>query len=147
MSPAQSTARVTQAPAPRQRQRPTPLQVVGTRRRSLLSLSPAVVGIGCIFGALVVVVGGYGMLAQGQVRLQRVQGALAVAEAQHARDVLQASVLESPVRFEGVTGAAYHLVPATGVGELAAVNLQVPLPTPAVLPAPAGTSSAQPPRK
>ncbi len=107
-----------------------------------------------ILGSLLAVVVGDAFITQGQVRLASTQRALAGAEAE--QKALQTAVAQKAAPPVVVSQAkSQGLVAAAQVVYLPQVPLDVPLPPPRIVPAPAGTvrasstpplSNAMPPR-
>jgi hypothetical protein len=121
--------------------RRAPLKVVETRRqrvfrseRLLLFLSVAFV-----VSALLVVVAGQAMLANGQVRMAAVQHEVTGARAAVQANLLKVSILENPDRITKVALGDGMVV--SHYIELPYVSLSTPLPTPTVTPAPAAPAS------
>jgi hypothetical protein len=90
--------------------------------------------------ALLVVVVGQAMLANGQVRMARIDSSLQLAQSEHRQQVLEATKLETPSRIVGVATGQLHMVTPSQVTQLPSVSLKTPLPAPNVTPAP--TSAA-----
>jgi hypothetical protein len=86
--------------------------------------------------ALLVVVAGQAVLANGQVRMTGLEQRLESARELHREQELQVAKLETPSRIVGVATAHQHLVHPSHVTQLPSVSLQTPLPTPNVTPAP-----------
>jgi hypothetical protein len=93
--------------------------------------------------ALVVVVAGQAMLANGQVRLTSIQHELALEQSTHRQNELQVARLETGGRIVKVATDRLGMVNVP-VTELPYVSLDVPLPTPKLTPPPvtAPTSGA-----
>ena len=89
--------------------------------------------------ALLIVVGGQAMLANGQVRMARVDQQLQLAQSQHRQRVLAAAKKETPSRIVGAATAQLHMVHPSHVTQLPYVSLKTPLPTPNVTPASSST--------
>ncbi|HVT42391.1 MAG TPA: hypothetical protein VHD39_05360, partial [Acidimicrobiales bacterium] len=89
-----------------------------------------------VVGALLAVVIGQAVLANGQVRLSALQQDLALEQSTHRQAELTVAGLETPSRI--VTAATGQLQMLHGdVIQLPYVSLDTPLPTPKVTPAPA----------
>jgi hypothetical protein len=94
-----------------------------------------------IVGSLLAVVVGDALITQGQVRLSSTQRALAAAEAdQKSLQIAVAMKAAPPVVVS--QAKSQGLVAASQVVYLPQVPLNVPLPPPRIVPAPAGTASA-----
>jgi hypothetical protein len=93
-----------------------------------------------IVGSLLAVVVGDALITQGQVRLSSTQRALAAAEAdQKSLQIAVAMKAAPPVVVS--QAKSQGLVAASQVVYLPQVPLNVPLPAPRIVPAPAGTAS------
>jgi hypothetical protein len=92
--------------------------------------------------ALLVVVGGQAMLADGQVRMARVDQQLQLAQSEHRQQVLDATKKETPSRIVGAATAQLHMVHPSHVTQLPYVSLKTPLPTPNVTQATPSSSAA-----
>ena len=117
-----------------------PLQVVPSRRADrarsrLVKYLPVVM----VVVALLIVVGGQAMLANGQVRMARIDQRLQVAQSEHRQQVLDVTRKETPSRIVGSATAQLHMVHPSHVTQLPYVSLRTPLPTPTVTP---GTTTA-----
>lgn len=118
-----------------------PLRVVERRaaraRRRILApvLSAAMVSL-----SLFIVVIAHSELAQGQVRLARIQSAITNAQTLHRQELLALAQLESPSRILRKAEQSLHMTSANTVHQLPHVSLRTPLPDPSVAPA-AGTST------
>jgi hypothetical protein len=86
--------------------------------------------------ALLIVVGGQAMLANGQVRMASLQHALTAEQSQHRENEAAVSLLEQPYRIVSTATNTLHLVHVAAI-ELPYVSLKKPLPTPNVTAAPA----------
>jgi hypothetical protein len=86
--------------------------------------------------ALLTVVVGQALLANGQVKLSALQHQLTLEQSAHRLAELGVAQLETPARIVGAAQGQFHMVHASVV-ELPYVSLSVPLPTPKVTPAPA----------
>ncbi len=95
-----------------------------------------VVAICLVVGALLAVVVGQALLANGQVRLSALEGQLSLEQAAHRQSELSVAQLETPARIVAAASNQLHMVD-DNVKELPYVPLTVPLPTPQVTPAPA----------
>ena len=112
-----------------------PLQVVPSRRRDrarsrLVKYLPVVM----VVVALLIVVGGQAMLANGQVRMTRLDHQLQIAQSEHRQQELDVTKLETPSRIVGSATAQLHMVHPSHVTQLPSVSLQKPLPPPTVTP-------------
>jgi hypothetical protein len=85
--------------------------------------------------ALLIVVGGQAMLANGQVRMAGLDQRLAAAQNETRQQELDVSKLETPSRIVGSATAQLHMVHPSRVTQLPYVSLRTPLPTPTVTPA------------
>jgi hypothetical protein len=95
-----------------------------------------------VVGALLAVVGGQAMLANGQVRMAGIEGKLAKEQTLHRQIELAVSKKETPSRIVGAAIANLHLVHPSTVTQLPYTSLTTPLPTPTVSAPPAGTTAA-----
>ncbi len=102
--------------------------------------------VSLVVAALLVVVGGQALLANGQVRLAALQHQLTLEQSAHRQAELAVAQLETPSRIVSAATGQLQMVRPASVVELPYVSLSVPLPTPTVTPAPAAppptTSSA-----
>lgn len=119
-----------------------PLQVVRSRRRDrargrLVTFLPVVM----VVVALLIVVAGQAMLANGQVRMTRLEQELQAAQGVHRLQELNVSKLETPSRIVGYATNQLHMVHPIHVAQIPSVSLATPLPTPAVTPAPVTTTT------
>jgi hypothetical protein len=119
-----------------------PLEIVPSRRRDrargrLVRYLPVVM----VVVALLIVVGGQAMVANGQVRMARLDQQLQVAQSEHRQQVLDLTGLETPSRIVGAATSQLHMVRPSHVTQLPSVSLHKPIPTPNVTPAPATTST------
>ncbi len=89
-----------------------------------------------VVAALLAVVVGQALLANGQVRLAALQHELTLEQSAHRASELAVAKLETPTRIVADATSQLHMV-AASVVELPYVSLSVPLPTPKVTPAPA----------
>jgi len=85
--------------------------------------------------ALLIVVGGQAMLANGQVRMARVDKQLQIAQSEHRERVLEVTKLQTPSRIVGVATGQLHMINPSHVTQLPSVSLRTPLPVPNVTPA------------
>jgi hypothetical protein len=112
-----------------------PLRVVPTRRagrgrgRIVRALPAAMVVV-----ALLVVVVGQAMLADGQVRLSGREQQLQTVQAEHRQEELDVLRLETPSRIVATATGRLHMVASSHVTQLPYVSLSTPLPTPVVTP-------------
>jgi hypothetical protein len=142
---ASSVGRPSQAPERAAPRRP-PLKVVPAKRgaqsgkgRSRSGLVN-VLAVVLIVGALLVVVIGHAMLADGQVRMATIQQELTLEQSTHRQAELEVSQLETPARI--VNGALeLHMVPSATI-EIPYVPTDTPLPPPDVTPAPVAAAVA-----
>jgi cell division protein FtsL len=127
--------------------RRAPLRVVPTRsRRGIRGGRTAasrgrlltIISVGMVVAALLAVVVGQALLANGQVKLAALQQELTMEQSKHRQAELSDAKLETPTRIVAYATSQLHMV-ATGASriELPYVSLSVPLPTPKVTPAPA----------
>jgi hypothetical protein len=86
--------------------------------------------------ALLAVVVGQALLANGQVRLSALQHQLSLEQSVHRQNELAVSELETPSRIVAAASNQLHLVRPSQVTELPYVSITTPLPTPKVTPAP-----------
>jgi hypothetical protein len=93
-----------------------------------------------VVAALLAVVVGQALLANGQVRLAALQHQLTLEQSAHRQAELAVSQLETPSRIVAAASGQLHMVRPASVVELPYVSLSVPLPTPKVTPAPAPTT-------
>ena len=96
-----------------------------------------------VVSALVVVVAGQAMLANGQVRMTAIQHQLTLEQTTHRQNELQVARLEPPRRIVSVATGRLGMVNGP-VTELSYVPLNVPLATPKITPAPPSPSTAGP---
>jgi hypothetical protein len=89
-----------------------------------------------VVGALLVVVVGQAMLANGQVRMSTIDQQLSSALTLHRQIELEVSQLETPSRIVQSAIGQDHMVYPGAVVELPYVPLTTPIPTPSVTPAP-----------
>jgi hypothetical protein len=95
--------------------------------------------VSMVVAALLAVVVGQALLANGQVRLAALQHQLTLEQSAHRQAELAVSQLETPSRIVAAASGQLHMVRPASVVELPYVSLTVPLPTPKVTPAPAQT--------
>ncbi len=100
-------------------------------RRLITTLS-----ISLVVAALLAVVVAQAFLANGQVKLSRLQNQLTLEQSAHRQAELAVAGLETPSRIVAAASSQGMVRPAS-VTELPYVSLSVPLPTPKVTPAPA----------
>jgi hypothetical protein len=115
--------------------RRAPLEVVPSRRRDrarsrLVKYLP----VAMVVVALLIVVGGQAMLANGQVRMSRLDQQLQIAQSEHRQQELNVTKLETPSRIVGSATGQLHMVHPGHVTQLPSVSLQKPLPAPNVTP-------------
>ncbi len=84
--------------------------------------------------ALLIVVGGQAILANGQVRMARLDQRLQLAQSEHRQQELDVAERETPSRIAGAATAQLHMVHPLHVTQLPYVSLRTPLPTPNVTP-------------
>jgi hypothetical protein len=101
--------------------------------------------IAMVVVALLAVVGGQAMLANGQVRLAALDQQLQLVQGVHRQVELQVSQLETPSRIVSAAVGQLHMVHPDSVTQLPYVSLSTPLPTPKVTPAPATSSPSTSP--
>ena len=120
--------------------RRAPLRVVPSRsrRRTRVATRRLVntVSISIVVAALLAVVVAQAFLANGQVKLSRLQNQLTLEQSAHRQAELAVAGLETPSRIVAAASGQGMMRPAS-VTELPYVSLSVPLPTPKVTPAPA----------
>jgi hypothetical protein len=95
------------------------------------------ISVAMVVAALLAVVVGQAILANGQVRLATLQHQLTMEQSAHRQAELAVSQLETPSRIVAAASGQLHMVRPASVVELPYVSLSVPLPTPKVAPAPA----------
>lgn len=122
-----------------------PLRIVGraTRRAGRARSLARALAASMVTGALFVVVIGHAELAQGQVRLARVEAAITAAQTLQRKEVLSLAQLEAPARILKEATRTLHMSPATGIRQLPYVALSTPLPAPQVAPATSVTGTGQ----
>jgi cell division protein FtsL len=121
-----------------------PLQVVPRRRRGraggrFLRYLP----VAMVVVALLIVVAGQAMLANGQVRMSRIDQKLQIAQSEHRQAVLEMTKLETPSRIVAAATGQLHMESPSHVTQLPSVPLNKPLPAPNVTPAPATSAAGQ----
>ena len=120
-----------------------PLRVVPHRRRRpdgarsrIVTYLPAIM----VVVALLVVVVGQAILANGQVRMTGLDQQLQVAQARHSAQEESVSKLETPARIVGDATAKGKMTRPSHVTQLPYVPLNIPIATPNVTPAPSAVS-------
>jgi cell division protein FtsL len=93
--------------------------------------------VSLVVGALLVVVAGHALLADGQVRMAAIQHQLTLEQSTHRQAELQVSQLETPSRIVSAALGTLHMVHPPAVIQIPYVRLTSPLATPKVTPAPA----------
>ena len=93
--------------------------------------------VSLVVGALLAVVVGQALLANGQVRLSTMDHQLSLVQAVHRQQELAVAQLETPPRIVAAASNQLGMVHDDVVTELPYVPLTVPLRTPQVTPAPA----------
>jgi len=119
---ARPQSRVTPQRAARPQSRVTPLRVVKHRRR----ISPKMLATSIVIVSMLVIVVGHALLAEGQVRLGKLQSEATSIQATNRATVLTVSNLETPERIARAAGSL-HLVQPSAVIQLPSVPLSVPL--------------------
>ena len=143
-SPSRRKGRGAATPATR---RP-PLRVVPGRSRTRSAPRPTraplargrlltIMSVSMVVAALLAVVVGQALLANGQVRLSTLQHDLALEQSAHRQSELAVAELETPSRIVAAALGQLHMVRPADVVELPYVSLSIPVPTPKVTPAPA----------
>ena len=138
-----SVATARTAPARRESSREAPrrerfgliVRQRGERRRRLAGAA----AIAILVASLLAVVVGHTLLAQGQIRLGKVEAALTAEQARNSATVLRVAALETPSRIQS-EASSLQLVQPAQVLQLGAVSLDVPLAPIKV--APVGTGGA-----
>jgi hypothetical protein len=97
--------------------------------------------VSMVMAALLAVVIGQALLANGQVRLSSLQQQLALEQSTHRQGELAVAQLETPARIVAAASGQLQMVRPANVIELPYVSLSAPLPTPNVTPAPASAAS------
>jgi hypothetical protein len=136
-----ASSRVGNDPAGNPSRRP-PLHLVPRRRpdgsRSrIVTYLPAIM----VVLALLVVVAGQAILADGQVRMAGLEQQLQTAQARHGAQVESVSKLETPSRIVRDATANGKMTHPSHVTQLPYVPLNTPLATPNVTPAPGATTT------
>jgi hypothetical protein len=90
-----------------------------------------------VVAALLAVVVGQAILANGQVRLASLQHQLTMEQSAHRQAELAVAQLETPSRIVSAAQGQLGMIHHGSVIQLPYVSLSVPLPTPKVTPAPA----------
>jgi cell division protein FtsL len=131
-----ASSRVAADPSRHSSRRP-PLHVVPSRRRAgvrsrIVRYLPAIM----VVLALLVVVVGQAILADGQVRMTGLEQQLQAAQAQHSAQEQKVSNLETPSRIVRDATANGKMTVPSHVTQLPYVPLNIPLATPNVTPAP-----------
>jgi hypothetical protein len=103
-----------------------------------------VAAVSLVLCALLAVVIGQAMLANGQVRLAGIEQELQLEQAAHRQQELDVAQRETPARIVGAASGQLHMIHPAQVVELPYVPLSTPLPTPKVSPA-TPSASALPP--
>jgi len=85
-----------------------------------------VAAIAILVASLLAVVVGHTLLAQGQIRLGKVEAALTAEQARNSATVLRVAALETPSRIQS-EASSLQLVQPAQVLQLGAVSLDVPL--------------------
>jgi hypothetical protein len=114
-----------------------PLQVVPRRASRVVSWTFRYLPVIMVVLALLVVVAGQAMVANGQVRMADLEQRLQVAQGVHRQQLLKVSKLEVATRIVQAAVGQQHMVRPSHVLQLPYVSLQTPLATPNVTPAPA----------
>jgi len=130
-----ASSRVGSDPARNPSKRP-PLHLVprrrpGGARRRITTYLPAIM----VVLALLMVVAGQAILADGQVRMAGLEQQLAAAQARHSAQVEIVSKLETPSRIVKDATANGNMTRPSHVTQLPYVPLNTPLATPNVTPA------------
>ena len=151
--PSSATARRAATPQPRPSSRRPALRVVQPERRRGIRAggsrrAPVWLAVGLVVGSLLVVVVGDTMVAQGQVRLAKIQLAIAAQQATQKSMQTEVAQLAAPDRIVA-QAIAHGLTAPAQVVNLPEVPLTVPLPVPdtspaGALPAVAAPATAQP---
>jgi cell division protein FtsL len=151
---ASSVGRPIQEPARGTPRRP-PLKVVPTGRGAATVRSQGhhrgqhrlltLLSVAMVVGALLVVVVGHAMLANGQVRMAGIEHQLTLEQSAHHQIELQVAQLQTPSRIVAAALGEGQMVHPSSVIELPYVSLTTPLATPTVTPVPAATTSTTTP--
>jgi hypothetical protein len=141
-----ASSRVGNDPARSNPSKRPPLQVVPSRRpdrvRSrVVKYLPAIM----VVVALLVVVAGQAMLANGQVRMAGLDQQLQAAKASHSEQVERVSKLETPSRIVKDATASGNMIRPSHVTQLPYVPLNTPLATPNVTAAPGSSATTTTP--
>jgi hypothetical protein len=140
-APARRVGRRADAPTPR----PAPFRLIPGRSGSRIRQRRApvdrsrllnIVAISLVVAALLAVVVGQALLANGQVRLSSLQHELSLEQSAHRQSELAVAQLETPSRIVAAASGQLHMVRPANIVELPYVSLSVPLPTPKVTAAP-----------
>jgi hypothetical protein len=102
------------------------------RRGRLLDIA----AVSLVLCALLAVVVGQAMLANGQVRLAGIEQELQLEQASHRQQELDVSQRETPARIVAAASDQLHMIHPAQVIELPYVPLTTPLASPKVAPAP-----------
>jgi hypothetical protein len=139
--PSTSTARQAVTARPergRDAARRAPLRVVPKKGRGTHpGRLPTYLAVALVVLALLAVVVGQAMLANGQVRMAGIDTKLAAEQATHTQKALQVAQQEQPPKIVGEATTTLHMVGAGTPVQLPYVSLTTPLATPKVTPAPA----------
>lgn len=103
------------------------------------SMAP-ILAVAMVVAALLIVVIGNSLLANGQVRMSSIEHQLVLEQAAHRQAELQVGQLEVPSRIVGAAMGS-GMVHPTQVTVLPYVPLTTPLPPPKVTPAPVPTAT------
>jgi hypothetical protein len=126
--------------------RPPSLKVVpraeARRRRIRRGRLLDIAAVTLVLSALLAVVVGQAMLANGQVRLAGIEQELQLEQASHRQQELDVSERETPARIVATASDQLHMIHPPQVIELPYVPLTTPLATPKVAPAPPAASPA-----
>jgi hypothetical protein len=138
-------ARDSRAHAPRPALEVVPRAEV-RRRRIRRGRLIEIAAVGLVLTALLAVVVGQAMLANGQVRMAGLEQELQLEQASHRQQELDVAQRETPARIVGAASDQLHMIHPAQVTELPYVSLSTPLPTPKVAPAapPATPPAASP---
>ena len=136
-----ASSRAGSDPARHASRRP-PLHVVPSRRRDgvrrrIVRYLPAIM----VVLALLVVVAGQAILADGQVRMAGLDQQLQAVQARHSAQVEKVSNLETPSRIVRDATANGKMTRPSHVTQLPYVPLNIPLATPNVTPAPGSAAT------
>jgi hypothetical protein len=114
-----------------------PLQVVPRRASRVVSWTLRYLPVIMVVLALLVVVAGQAMVANGQVRMAGLEQRLQIAQGDHRQQLLTVAKLEVPSRIVKEAIGQQHMARPSHVMQLPYVSLLTPLATPNVTPAPA----------